>query len=585
MNTRIFTLLFFLLNAFFLTAQKEDYVWILGDNATDTASIFAGYSIDFNGGDPSVNIDVHDGAFFLTNASISDENGILQCFTNGANIYNKDRILMENGDNIGPNWYHQSWAGGRVPINQGAIILPYPGQTRKYMVIYEEMFQGNPEPEYISSVLFCRYAVVDMTENDGAGTVIDKNEVIIADTLARGKITGTKHANGRDWWILLTDYSNNLYYTLLLTPNGIEEVFLQGNEKFLKSGVGQTVFSPDGKYYVNYDQLLFNDPSYLDIYQFDRCTGMFTDSTLMTFDTSSFDYDRYYGGVAFSPDSRLLYFCNNQEIIQYDMEAENVEESGIVVAVYDGFIDPFVGATTDFNLAQLGPNGKIYVAPTGQTHYYHVIHEPNVRGVDCMVEQRGLEFPRNNDWSIPNLPNYRLKALIGSPCDTLRPVAAFSFDSLSNTIFTDESDREPTDWFWTFGDGNGSSTEQNPNYTYPENGTYEVCLIATNEAGSDTVCQEVTILVTSTEELDAEYFKINPNPATADFTIRYDFTEPAPRDFEIYNALGAKVYSCILIATTGQIAILATDLAPGIFYCTLKEKGQVIQTEKLIVQQ
>lgn len=584
MNTRIFTLLFFFLNTFFLTAQKEDYVWILGDNATDPTSVFAGYSLDFSNGDPSVNIDVHDGTFFLTNASICDENGALQCFTNGANIYNKDRVLMENGDEIGPNWYHQSWVGGRVPLNQGAIILPYPGQPQKYMVIYEEMFQGNPEPEYLSSILFCHYAVIDMAANNGVGTVIEKNEVILADTLARGKITATKHANGRDWWILLPDYRNNLFYTMLLTPDGVDDFFLQGNEKFIKSGVGQTVFSPDGNYFANYDILNPTDPSYLDIYQFDRCTGMFTDSTLMTFDTSSFDYDRFFGGVAFSPDSRLLYFSNNQEIIQYDMEAEDVAASGIVVAVYDGFIDPFVGATTDFNLAQLAPNGKIYVAPTGQTHYYHVIHEPNVRGVDCIVEQRGVEFPRNNDWSIPNLPNYRLKALIDSPCDTLRPLAAFSFDSLSNTVFTDQSDREPTSWSWDFGDGSAGSTEQNPVYTFTANGTYEVCLIATNEAGSDTTCQPVTILVTSTEELGDTHFDILPNPTKTDFTIQYDFNESILRDIDIYNSLGTKLLSRRLTDTNGAIRLSVADLPSGIYYCTLKEKGQVIQTKKLIIQ-
>ena len=168
---------------------------------------------------------------------------------------------MENGDEIGPNWYHQSWLGGAVPINQAAIILPYPGHSQKYMVIYEELFQGNPDPEYISTMMFCRYAIVDMAANNGVGTVTLKNEIIIPDTLGHGKITATKHANGRDWWILLPGFVNNLYNTLLLTPNGIEDIFLQGNEKFIRSGVGQTVFSPDGNYYVNYDIKRISAPS------------------------------------------------------------------------------------------------------------------------------------------------------------------------------------------------------------------------------------------------------------------------------------------------------------------------------------
>ena len=50
--------------------------------------------------------------------------------------------------------------------------------------------------------------------------------------------------------------------------------------------------------------------------------------------------------------------------------------------------------------------------------------------------------------------------------------------------FTDLSTETPTSWSWTFGDG-GVSTDQNPNYTYDDEGLYEVTLIATNGAGLD----------------------------------------------------------------------------------------------------
>ncbi|MCZ6704990.1 MAG: PKD domain-containing protein, partial [Bacteroidetes bacterium] len=51
--------------------------------------------------------------------------------------------------------------------------------------------------------------------------------------------------------------------------------------------------------------------------------------------------------------------------------------------------------------------------------------------------------------------------------------------------FTDLSTETPTSWSWTFGDG-GVSTDQNPDYTYDDEGLYTVTLIATNGAGSDT---------------------------------------------------------------------------------------------------
>ncbi len=75
------------------------------------------------------------------------------------------------------------------------------------------------------------------------------------------------------------------------------------------------------------------------------------------------------------------------------------------------------------------------------------------------------------------------------------PVANFTSANGSNGLvtFTDQSTNTPTSWAWTFGDG-GTSTQQNPTHTYTANGTYTVCLTATNGVGSSTqVCKQVTI--------------------------------------------------------------------------------------------
>ncbi len=70
------------------------------------------------------------------------------------------------------------------------------------------------------------------------------------------------------------------------------------------------------------------------------------------------------------------------------------------------------------------------------------------------------------------------------------PVANFSGtptsgDAPLNVNFTDLSTNAPTSWSWTFGDG-GTSTSQNPLYTYTTAGTYTVAMTATNAYGSDT---------------------------------------------------------------------------------------------------
>ncbi|MFN8397741.1 MAG: PKD domain-containing protein [Bacteroidia bacterium] len=58
--------------------------------------------------------------------------------------------------------------------------------------------------------------------------------------------------------------------------------------------------------------------------------------------------------------------------------------------------------------------------------------------------------------------------------------------------FADLTTGSPTSWAWDFGDG-GTSTVQNPSHTYLSNGTYTVCLIATNACGTDTICTAITV--------------------------------------------------------------------------------------------
>jgi Zn-dependent metalloprotease len=63
------------------------------------------------------------------------------------------------------------------------------------------------------------------------------------------------------------------------------------------------------------------------------------------------------------------------------------------------------------------------------------------------------------------------------------------------TTFTDQS-QAASSWYWEFGDG-GTSTEQNPTYTYNTQGIYTVTLTATNQFGSDVETKVDYITVTA----------------------------------------------------------------------------------------
>lgn len=70
--------------------------------------------------------------------------------------------------------------------------------------------------------------------------------------------------------------------------------------------------------------------------------------------------------------------------------------------------------------------------------------------------------------------------------------ASFSYsDTLTTVSFTSTS-THATSYLWDFGDGS-FSTLQNPTYSYQQYGTYTVCLITTNDCGSDTTCKTINV--------------------------------------------------------------------------------------------
>lgn len=79
---------------------------------------------------------------------------------------------------------------------------------------------------------------------------------------------------------------------------------------------------------------------------------------------------------------------------------------------------------------------------------------------------------------------------------TTSPTAAFSASATvtcdPEVSFEDESFDIPTDWSWDFGDG-GTSSIPNPTHTFSAEGTFSVELTVSNQFGTSTATQQVTI--------------------------------------------------------------------------------------------
>jgi len=109
------------------------------------------------------------------------------------------------------------------------------------------------------------------------------------------------------------------------------------------------------------------------------------------------------------------------------------------------------------------------------------------------------------------------------------PVADFTASPLSGDYplvvqFTDQSANGPTSWSWTFGDG-GTSTTQNPSYTYNAAGTYTVSLTATNGDGSDVETKTGYIVVTEPVLPTPPVAAFTGVPTSGDYPLAVQFTD------------------------------------------------------------
>jgi PKD repeat protein len=98
------------------------------------------------------------------------------------------------------------------------------------------------------------------------------------------------------------------------------------------------------------------------------------------------------------------------------------------------------------------------------------------------------------------------------------PEAGFSFSANETVVnFTNESLNGDT-YAWDFGDGN-TSTEESPEYDYLFNGTYVVELVASNNCGSSTISETITIEAAPTGIINA-----NVTAGCTPLNVTYDGT-------------------------------------------------------------
>ncbi len=378
---------------------KFDYIWLMGD-PTDNPNSNGGVNVfDFNGDTLSINKQQKGLRLFLTNASISNHEGELLFYTNGCNINNAQHNLMQNGGGLNPGFAYLS---GNCPdygntIPKGILVLPLPNSDSKYYVFHQSLIDGVGPHVYIGDLF---YSLVDMSLANGLGAVVNKNQVVVADTFY-SDLHAIKHANGEDWWIITSKENSKLVYKILFTEAGVSQIDTQTigiplDDWTNRSGMAS--FSPDGSKFARYSQR-----EQVTLFDFDRSTGQLSNFQQLYADTTI----GFWGGLSFSPNSRFLYANTQAKLWQFDLLAPDVEASKVLIDEWDGFTNNG-GHPITFWLMQLAPDCKIYIMSPNSSKYMHVINRPDEPGLACDFQQRGLLLPANNQSTIPNFPNYRL---------------------------------------------------------------------------------------------------------------------------------------------------------------------------------
>jgi len=561
--------------ASFLHAQKHDNIWLLGYGGGNQSSLNDSFGLSILRFDNKNQISIENNQtcdlnFRGGNSSMCDSVGNLLFFSNAEKIYNANYVLMTNGNNL--NGTNQ-----RQP--QGVISLPFPEQSNRFMVLISEIKVFSPQ--LVTGIKMYKNTVkIDINDPDES-EVLEKKITIIEDSIEYGQITAVKHGNGRDWWILMPESHSNRYYTMLLRPDGLSLVDTQAVGDVFYAGLGQAVFSPDGKKYVRANGIKTTTPTELYIYDFDRCTGKLSNPIHLEYENWGLGT-----GCAISPNSRFLYAINASYVFQYDLQAADIAASKTLVAEWDGYVHEIHFSTT-FAIAQLAPDDRIYVGTAFSTPFLHVIEHPDRKGVACQVRQRGIHLPNYNSYSIPNFPNFRLGPLDGSACDNLGldnlPLCNWRWeqeDTLAplQVTFTDLSTYEPTDWRWDFGDGT-LSQDTSPVHTYTANGTYHVCLGVSNQYSSDTLCQVVQLGVSATHNpLLQSHIKVSPNL----FQERLTISSP-PMDsgvFRLYSQMGRILCEKRLVFEVTDIDTGA--LPPGMYFWEVTGKAGRAKAGKII---
>ncbi|MEO5673242.1 MAG: T9SS type A sorting domain-containing protein [Chitinophagales bacterium] len=546
----------------FSLCQNRNNVWIIGAIPA-VGDLDA--KIDFSSGMP-ISDTLINATMPIPNtkANICDTAGNLLFYTNGIWIANRDDDTMMNGYGVTSGFGANYWSFTGTLILQGALILPVQDHPNDYY-----LFAVNADDSITFRPHKLVYSRVDMTLDGGLGGVTDKNiSIVDSVTLTNGRITACKHADGKSWWLIAHESNNSKYLKWLVTADSIYGPYFQTIGSDYGTGftdvTGQSAFSNDGSLFAT-----FGNNFKLDIMDFDRCTGIFSNCNTITFNYNYLSVG-IPKGCLFSPNDRFIYANTDGRMWQVDLQSDTGLYEIDTVGYYDSTSDPFPAY---FANSALGPDGKIYIGEWNGNIHLHVINAPNQKGAACHFQQHSYKLPVYNG-TVPNFVNY-----------DLGPLKIFEADAGTNKYISNgdtvQLGTPPIDsliYQWSASASLSNINTAQP-LSFPDTTTkyYLTIIDTTDTAGCN---QRIDSIMVYVDEYplgnnfgnDHNGIIIFPNPVSKMLTVSFGTIQPGAV-LSIFNDLGIKVKEQKIFSKPAT-TINVSALLPGIYFLRIQSSGR-----------
>ena len=459
-------LFLFLLSPFFLFSQGEFNQWRFGWDA----------GLDFNVS-PPIPVSGSSMVSYFSSASISDSLGNLLFYSNGGSIWNKNNQLMSNGTGLYGNI-----------LSQPAYVVKSLNDDSTYFLFTNGEFGIFPTMQGLF------YSVINIHLNGGLGDIVSgmKNIPVPGGDSVAGWMSGTRHRNNRDAWVVARAVNPNVYLAYQVSSSGINITpvispsLVHATAIYPQTYCGSVNFTQDGK------KLITSYPNDLiyEICDFNNETGVVT--PLFKFQTKYRNKEFIASDNEFSLNARFVYLFTTCDstwfygfplsiLFQFDAtlkDSTNFMKSGIIIDSI--FVENYGGM-------ELGPDGKIYCAKVNMDSL-GVIQNPNLQGTSCDFQRNVISLTANTGYALPQfLQKYKAYIHHSDLCQ---------YDSVS---FSGDIWPPADSIHWDFGDPSSGlsnfSNQATPAHIYSNTGTYIVELfVRHNDSRTDTSWQSITIL-------------------------------------------------------------------------------------------